>query len=92
MAKETTQKSTISKRKLQGTVVSNKMEKTITVRVDRSVRHPKYGKTYSVSKKYKAHDEKGLANVGDLIEIAEIRPLSKDKRWIYVRTITPVTV
>ncbi|MDF1496650.1 MAG: 30S ribosomal protein S17 [Patescibacteria group bacterium] len=89
MEKETTQNSTAAKRRLRGTVVSTKMAKTITVRVDRSVRHPKYGKTYNVSKKYKAHDERGEAHMGDLVEIMEIRPLSKDKRYIYARTITP---
>lgn len=76
-----------NKRTLQGTVVSNKMEKTITVRVDRQIRHPKYGKYYTVSKKYKAHDEKGFAQLGDIVEIKEVRPLSADKRWNYVKTI-----
>jgi small subunit ribosomal protein S17 len=88
MEKETTKKRSAEKRRLQGTVVSTKMEKTITVRIDRKVKHPKYGKIYSVSKKFKAHDEKGVANMGDVVEIAEIRPLSTDKRWMYVRTIT----
>lgn len=89
MANDTTTKRATSKRRLQGTVVSTKMEKTITVQVDRKVKHPKYGKIYTVSKKYKAHDEKGLAKQGDIVEIAEIRPLSADKRWMYKRTITP---
>ena len=75
-------------RKLQGTVISAKMEKTIVVRVDRKVRHPKYGKIYSVSKKYKVHDEHGKAHVGDIVEIAESRPLSAQKRWRYFRTVT----
>ncbi len=89
MANEAKTTNAVIKRKLQGTVVSNKMEKTITVRVDRKIKHPKYGKIYSVSKKYKAHDEKKAANLGDIVEIREIRPLSKDKRWMYVKTITP---
>lgn len=77
----------INKRKLQGTVVSNKMEKTITVRVDRQIKHPKYGKFYNLSKKYKAHDEKGIAGIGDVVEIQEVRPLSAGKRWNYVNTV-----
>ena len=92
MEKVTKKISVVKKRKLQGTVVSTKMVKTITVRVDRSVRHPKYGKTYNVSKKYKVHDERGEAHMGDLVEIVEIRPLSKDKRFIFVRIITPAIV
>ncbi|MFZ6014883.1 MAG: 30S ribosomal protein S17 [Patescibacteria group bacterium] len=76
-------------RKLQGTVVSAKMEKTIVVSVERKIQHPKYGKTYTMSKKYKAHDEDGKACVGDLVEIAETRPLSTDKRWRYLRTVRP---
>lgn len=75
-------------RKLQGTVISTKMEKTIVVRVDRKVRHPKYGKIYTTSKKYKAHDEHGKAHVGDVVEITETRPLSSQKRWRYLRTVT----
>jgi len=78
-----------TKRRLQGTVVSAKMAKTVVVRIDRSVVHPKYGKRYTVSTKLKVHDEKGAAKVGDLIEIEETRPLSKDKRWRYISTVTP---
>ena len=88
MANETTKKRIANKRRLQGTVVSTKMDKTITVRVDRKVKHPKYGKIYTVSKKYKAHDEKGEANLNDVVEIVEVRPISADKRWLYVRTIS----
>ena len=68
-------------RKLQGTVVSNKMQKTVVIRVDRLKKHPKYQKYYRVSRKFKAHDEKSEYKIGDLVEIQEIRPLSKDKRW-----------
>jgi small subunit ribosomal protein S17 len=63
------------------------MAKTVVIRIDRRVPHPKYGKYYTVSKKLKVHDEKGLAKVGDTIEVEETRPLSKDKRWRYLKTI-----
>lgn len=57
------------------------MTKTVVVRVDRLKKHPKYQKYYRVSRKFKAHDEKNEYKVGDVVEIQEIRPLSKDKRW-----------
>jgi len=78
-------------RKFQGIVTSAKMDKTITVRIDRRIRHPKYGKIYTVSKKMKAHDEKNQAHVGDKVEIVEIRPVSKTKKWRYLRTISSTT-
>ena len=68
-------------RKLQGTVLSNTMQKTVTVKVDRMKKHPRYLKQYLVSKKYKAHDERGEYRVGDVVTIEEMRPLSKEKRW-----------
>lgn len=69
-------------RKLKGTVVSNKMVKTVVVRVDRLKKHPKYLKRYRLSSKYKAHvDEPAGFNVGDVVEIQETRPISKEKRW-----------
>lgn len=74
-------------RRLQGTVVSTKMLKTAVVRIDRRVAHPKYGKMFTVSKKFKIHDPDAKARVGDLVEFEECRPLSKDKRWRYVRTV-----
>jgi len=64
-----------------GIVVSDKMEKTIVVRVDSKVAHPLYGKTVHSSKKFKAHDENNEAKVGDRVLIIETRPLSKDKNW-----------
>jgi small subunit ribosomal protein S17 len=64
-----------------GEVVSNKMQKTIVVKVVRRVPHPKFKKIVRVSKKFYAHDEKGQAQVGDLVKIRETRPLSKLKRW-----------
>lgn len=68
-------------RKLQGVVLSNKMQKTVTVRIDRLKKHPRYLKQYLVSKKYKAHDETGEYKIGDVVVIEETRPMSKGKRW-----------
>ncbi len=68
-------------RRLKGEVVSDKMDKTIVVRVDRVKVHPKYKKRYTVSEKYKAHDERNLHKVGDMVEITASRPRSKTKRW-----------
>lgn len=78
MEKETTTK---QRRRLEGTVVSDKMAKTVVVRVDGVKTHPKYRKRYAFSKRYKAHDEKGEFKVGDEVVIEETRPISKDKRW-----------
>ncbi len=64
-----------------GVVVSDKMDKTIVVKVETRVAHPLYGKTMLASKKYKAHDENNEAHIGDRVQIVETRPLSKDKRW-----------
>lgn len=69
------------KRVMQGVVVSDKMEKTVVVKVERTVRHALYGKTLSRSAKYKAHDENNQYKVGDAVKIFECRPISKDKRW-----------
>jgi len=66
---------------VQGIVVSDKMQKTIVVRIDRRVRHAEYGKIITRSNKYKAHDEKSEAKTGDRVEIVQTRPISKDKRW-----------
>lgn len=68
-------------RKLKGEVVSDKMEKTIVVRVDKFKLHPRYGKRYRVSKKYKVQDTKGQFKIGDIVEFVGCRPISKDKRW-----------
>ena len=64
-----------------GVVVSDKMQKTIVVRVERSAMHPEYGKVIKKAKKFKVHDEKNQAKAGDRVRIMETRPLSKDKRW-----------
>lgn len=69
------------RRVLQGTVVSDKMDKTIVVRVDRRVMHPLYGKTVKRSKKYMAHDPDNRFKIGDVVRIVECRPLSARKRW-----------
>lgn len=71
----------------QGTVVSNKMQKTIIVRIDRKVKHPVYKKVVSRSSKAMVHDEKNEAEVGDRVRIAETRPLSKNKHWRLVEII-----
>lgn len=64
-----------------GVVTSNKMDKSITVSVERRLQHPIYGKFVKKSKKFMAHDEKNECNIGDLVKITEARPLSKSKRW-----------
>ena len=64
-----------------GVVISDKMAKTIVVRVERLDRHPKYNKVVRKAKKFVAHDEKGQAKLGDKVKIVETRPLSKTKRW-----------
>lgn len=68
-------------------VVSNKMDKTISVKVERRVRHPLYGKSVKLSKKFMAHDENRDCNIGDVVRIMETRPLSKNKRWRLVEII-----
>jgi small subunit ribosomal protein S17 len=70
-----------------GKVVSNKMQKTITVAVDRKVKHPIYGKFVNRTTKLKAHDENNTAGIGDTVRIMETRPLSKDKRWRLIEVI-----
>ena len=70
-----------------GRVVSNKMQKTITVAVDRKVKHPIYGKFVNRTSKFKAHDELNTAGIGDTVRITETRPISKDKRWRLVEIV-----
>lgn len=76
-----TTKTTTHQRTLTGTVVSDKMAKTIVVRVDRTVVHPKYGKRYVRSQKYHVHDEKENYHIGDMVSFQACRPYSKTKRW-----------
>ena len=71
-------------RTVQGRVVSNKMDKTITVMVERTVKHPIYGKFIKRSTKLHAHDEANVCNEGDLVSVTECRPLSKSKTWMLV--------
>lgn len=75
-------------RRLIGTVVSDKMQKTVVVRVERLKRHPKYHKQYRVRSTFKAHSPENAYHTGDLVEIAESRPLSRDKRWVVVRKVS----
>lgn len=70
-----------------GVVVSDKMEKTVVVRIDRRFAHPRYGKMVTRSTKVKAHDEQNDAKTGDTVRIMETRPLSKDKRWRVVEIV-----
>lgn len=78
MTNSTTQK---NKRNFVGMVVSDRMEKTVVVSVERTIVHPKYGKRYVRSTRMKAHDEKNAYHVGDKVRIQECRPLSRHKRW-----------
>ena len=77
-----------SSRTVQGRVVSNKMEKSITVVVERKVKHPIYGKFIKRTTKLHAHDETNQCNEGDVVIIRECRPLSKSKNWMLVDVIT----
>lgn len=72
-------------RTITGTVVSDKMNKTVTVLIERRVKHPLYGKYVTKSSKLKAHDENNECNIGDVVTIAESRPLSKTKAWTLVK-------
>ena len=70
-----------------GVVVSNKMDKTVVVLVERLVKHPKYKKYLRARKKFKAHDQGNVCQVGDQVEIVETRPLSREKRWAVVSVL-----
>lgn len=89
MAEETkTNATTRSARKVRlGKVVSDKMQKTVVVAIERRVPHPVYGKMVTRTTRLKAHDEANSAKVGDVVRIAETRPLSKDKRWRVVEIL-----
>jgi small subunit ribosomal protein S17 len=77
----------MSKAEVTGVVVSDKMEKTVVVAVERQVRHDLYGKTQRRTSKFLAHDEANGAKVGDRVAIVETRPMSRRKRWIVTRVI-----
>jgi len=79
-------------RSLTGKVVSDKMNKTVTVLVERRAKHPLYGKVIRLSKKYHAHDEENACHEGDMVVIEETRPLSKTKSWTVVRVLEQAKV
>ena len=74
------------KKRLQGKIVSDKMQKTVVVKVERIKKHPKYKKRYKVFKKFKAQTENGDYKVGDKVVIEECRPLSKEKKWRVIKS------
>ncbi|MDO5725684.1 MAG: 30S ribosomal protein S17 [Tissierellia bacterium] len=76
-----------SRKVRSGVVVSDKMDKTVVVAVERITTHPKYGKKMKVTTKFKAHDEQNECGIGDTVKIMETRPLSKQKRWRVVNII-----
>ena len=75
------------RRTMTGTVASDKMQKTIVVKVDRQVRHTKYSKYVTKSRRFKAHDEMNDAKIGDRVLLVETRPLSRDKRWVLQKIV-----
>jgi len=81
-----------NRRVLRGTVVSDKMDKTITVEISTKKSHPLYSKRVKYSKKIKAHDEKNEAKIGDVVEIMETRPLSKDKNFRLIKIVVKAVV
>ena len=76
------------KRVIRGKVVADKAEKTITVLVERTKRHPLYRKNYTVSTKFLAHDEENAYKVGEIVDITESRPLSAKKRWVVTKKVS----
>ena len=84
---ETTTTERNSRKERVGKVVSNKMQKSITVALDRKVKHPIYGKFMNKTTKFMAHDEKNEAGIGDTVRIMETRPTSKNKRWRLVEIV-----
>ncbi len=77
----------MSKKQFSGQIISNKMQKTVIVRVERLKEHPKYKRRYRLHKNYKAHVEQGEYNIGDKVIIEECRPISKDKKWKVIKKI-----
>ena len=76
-----------TRRRMTGTVISNKMQKTIVVRIERLARHAMYDRVMRLAKKFKVHDEMQTARPGDLVEIEETRPMSREKRWCLVSVV-----
>jgi len=77
----------MAKKTLQGIVVSDKMQKTVVVQVERMKEHPKYKRRYKIHKKYKAHDQNQEYHIGDKVVIEETAPISKDKKWRVISKI-----
>ena len=75
------------KKEKQGTVISNKMDKTVVVKVAEYNPHPRYKKIIETNKNYKAHDEQNVCNIGDTVRIVESKPISKDKRWAVAEVV-----
>ena len=80
------------KHQLTGTIVSDKMQKTIVVKVERIKEHPKYLRRYRISKKYQAHVEQGEYKIGERVIIEECRPISKNKRWRVIKKVDETNV
>jgi small subunit ribosomal protein S17 len=78
------------RKQMVGRVSSNKMDKTVVVEVERTVRHRLYGKVLNLTKKYKAHDENNECQIGDMVRIEEARPMSREKRWRVVEILERV--
>ena len=91
MSDQATQEARAARKARIGTVVSDKMDKTVVVAVERQVRHGVYGKTQRKTSKFVAHDENNEAKPGDTVAIAETRPLSKRKRWVVTRVVEKAT-
>ena len=79
-------------RTVTGKVTSNKMDKTITVLIERKVKHPLYGKYINQSNKFHAHDEKNEINEGDVVQITEHKPISKSKSWVVTRVVSKARI
>ena len=77
----------MASKEITGVVVSNKMEKTVVVAVERQIRHDVYGKTQRRTSKFMAHNEVGAAGIGDRVAIVESRPMSRRKRWVVTRVV-----
>jgi small subunit ribosomal protein S17 len=88
----TTETETRQRRVLTGTVVSDKMDKTIVVQVQRRFKHPRYRKYVSERTRYKAHDETNQAKIGDVVRIVSCRPLSREKRWALQTIVEKATL
>lgn len=88
MSSQSPNNSTLHRKERVGIVMSDKMQKTIVVQIRRKALHPKFGKVINKANKFKVHDEKNEAKIGDRVRIVETRPLSKDKRWRLVQVIS----